>query len=173
MSGWRAVSSKVILSFDRAKIKPSRFSAVIPTTGRGSTTSKNLLGYDAAMGNTGCGWVAGGFATTLQVRRWFCTTAASGAKIPIARTWFFSPSTAPLFRGGSCVRQTQAFRAGDEALPRGGHDNTSFTQDVRSRTMGASAGSVDSAMMTTSRGSGPSARSAAEEMPLTKCAAPS
>ena len=40
MSGWRAVSSKVILSFDRAKIKPSRFSTVIPTTGRGSTTKK-------------------------------------------------------------------------------------------------------------------------------------
>jgi hypothetical protein len=66
MSGWRAVSSKVILSFDQAKIKPSRFSTVVPTTGRGSTTSKNLLGYGAAMGNTGCGWVAGGSACSFE-----------------------------------------------------------------------------------------------------------
>jgi len=173
MSGWRAVSSKVILSFDRAKIKPSRFSAVIPTTGRGSTTSKNLLGYDAAMGNTGCGWVAGGSATTLQVRRWSCTTAASGAKTPIDKPWLFPPSTDPLFMDGSCVRKKQAHRAGDEALQRGGHDKTSLTHDARSRTMDASAGSAYSAMMTTSRGSGPSAHSAAEEVPLIRCAAPS
>ena len=172
MSGWRAVSSKVILSFDRAKIKPSRFSAAIPTTGRGSTTSKNYWGtagdgqYRLRLGR----WR---FRYDIQVRRWSCTTAASGAKIPIARTWLFSPSTEPLFMGGSCVRQTQALRAGDEALQRGGHDKTSFTHDVRSRTMGASAGSVYSAMMTTSRGSGPSARSAAEEVPLIRCAAPS
>ena len=44
MSGWRAVSSKVILSFDRAKIKPSRFSAVIPTTGRGDGQYRLRLG---------------------------------------------------------------------------------------------------------------------------------